>query len=146
MKLAKFISILLVFFTCSHAAAVTRPIAYQAPVIAESVEPHPLIDAHLRAYNSNKFDEFKALFHPEVEAYEFPNKLLFKGMDGFDETYEYLVSSIYKSAFISKRIVDRDFVIDRETVTAAALENDMELVVIYEIKDNLIYRMMFLKQ
>lgn len=67
-------------------------------------------------------------------------------MTGFDKTYEYLVSSIYKSAFISKRIVDRDFVIDRETVTAAALENDMELVVIYQIKDNLIYRMMFLKQ
>ncbi|WP_108944500.1 nuclear transport factor 2 family protein [Shewanella halifaxensis] len=146
MKLAKFISIVFVFFTCSNAAAITRPIAYQAPVIAESVEQHPLIDAHLRAYNSNKFDDFKALFHPEVEAYEFPDKLLFKGMAGFDKTYEYLVSSIYKSAFISKRIVDRDFVIDRETVTTDALENDMELVVIYQIKDNLIYRMMFLKQ
>ncbi|GIU43432.1 hypothetical protein TUM4438_12340 [Shewanella sairae] len=146
MKLAKFISIVLVFFTCSHAAAVTRPIAYQAPVIAESLEQHPLIDAHLQAYNSNKFDEFKALFNPEVEAYDFPNKLLFKGMDGFDKTYKYLVSSIYKSSFISKRIVDGNFVIDKETVAIDTREDDIELVVIYEIKDNLIYRMMFLKQ
>lgn len=114
---------------------------------ATGLEAHARIDQHLEAYISNDFEGFRALFHEEVEVYDFPNKLLFTGLDDFDKAYEKLVSKISKSAFISKRIVEGNFIVDMEVVKVQVPgvgEQIIEGLVIYQMKDNLIYRMMFL--
>ena len=113
------------------------------------LEGHSIIDPHLEAYNDNNYEEFKALFHDEIEAYEFPDKLLFKGKASFEENYKALVATISKSAFISERIIEGSFVVDMETVKIQVPEAGEQVIgglVIYQMKDNLIYRMMFLKE
>jgi hypothetical protein len=115
---------------------------------SEKLDAHTTIDRHLNAYVNNDYETFKALFHPDIEVYDFPNKLIFKGMADFDKTYKILVGKINKSAFISKRIIEGKFVVDMETVKVHIPGRDEQVIeglVIYQLKDNLIYRMMFLK-
>jgi len=121
----------------------------QADFKTSGLEEHAIIDPHLHAYNNNDYEKFKALFHDEIEAYEFPDKLLFRGKDEFDETYSSLVADIDKFAFISERIVEGSFVVDMESVKIQVPESGEQVIeglVIYQIKDSLIYRMMFLKE
>ena len=149
MKLAPLFLILLLS-ACSNLPVVESEIAIEPEpkgFKAIGLEDHAIIDPHLDAYNSNDYKSFRSLFHEEIEVYDFPNTLLFKGMDNFDKTYEVLVSKISKSAFISKRIIEGNFVVDMESVKFQLPDANgkvIEVLVIYQIKDNLIYRMMFL--
>ncbi|KZN66487.1 hypothetical protein N473_08840 [Pseudoalteromonas luteoviolacea CPMOR-1] len=115
---------------------------------AGDVEEHQIVDEHLVAYNSNEYEAFKALFHQEIEVYDFPNSLSFKGLEALDKVYKSLVEKLDKQAFISKRIIDGNFVVDKEAVKfhiAGQGEQLLEVLVVYQIKDNLIYRIMFLQ-
>jgi hypothetical protein len=133
--------------TASNAATHTN--ITQNKYKVAGLETHAQIDPHLEAFISNDFERFKALFHEEIEVYSFPDKLLYKGRAEFDKNYEKLVSKINKSAFITKRIVEGSFVVDMEIIKLQLPSGDEHIIeglVIFQIKDNLIYRMMFLEE
>lgn len=105
----------------------------------EGVEKNEVIDAHLDGYNTKDYEKFRACFHEEIEAYQYPGKLWFKGKEELDKRYKEFVTDFDKFAAIPKRIVDGPFVIDREVVTMG--DKTINAFAIYEIKDSLIYRM-----
>ncbi|AOT08662.1 nuclear transport factor 2 family protein [Pseudoalteromonas luteoviolacea] len=151
MKLLSFVSVLLLSACSTVKIDKSEPItvgAEQENFKTTNVEAHQVIDDHLVAYNSNDYASFKALFHEEIEVYDFPNNLSFKGMKALDKVYKSLVEDLDKKAFISERIIDGNFVVDKEAVKfhmTGRGEQSLEVLVIYQLKDDLIYRVMFLR-
>ena len=105
------------------------------------VPKNPIIDGHLTAYNAHDIVAFKKYFHKDVEIYKFPNTLVDKGKDNLDQYYTPLFDKKLNQAKIHSRMEFGKFVIDHEEATIK--DKTAELLVIYETKDGLIYRMMF---
>lgn len=102
-----------------------------------------VVQQQLEAYNSRDIDSFMAVFHPEVELWtlgaEAPNAV---GWENVKKLYAdlFTISPELKSTVLNRSVIGNK-VIDYERISGRkGAKEDVFLVMIYEIKDGLIWK------
>jgi imidazolonepropionase-like amidohydrolase len=109
--------------------------------------PGDLAQMQLNAYNAKDIEAFLAVYHPQVEVFEYPDRLLYRGLDKIRQGYREFFN---KAGSLHCRLVNRiqykNVVIDREEVTTEIPGREhLEAIAIYEIEDDKIIRVRFVK-
>lgn len=99
-----------------------------------------IVQRQVDAYNARDIEAFCALYHDDIELYDFPNTLLFSGKAALAKRYSgRFDSNPDLNAAIHKRLVMGQFICDLETASGATF-GSKRAIVIYEVEDNLIRR------
>ncbi len=103
-----------------------------------------IVEQQLIAYNAKDMDTFVKTFSDTIKAYDYPNKLQFKGKIQLRSMYTDLFAKIPDlHSEIKNRIVIGNIVIDEEYLTANG--DNFSLAAIYEIKEGKIAKMIFIR-
>jgi hypothetical protein len=108
--------------------------------------PEKLVQKQLEAYNRGDLKAFVSTYADSVEIYGFNNQqLLMKGKALLEKEYGELFKMYPKNyAALRGRIVQGNFVIDKEHVTGRGEGQEMEATAIYEVKNGLIVKVWFI--
>jgi hypothetical protein len=105
-----------------------------------------LAQQQLDAYNRKDIDAFAACYAPDVEAWMQGGELLFRGVDALRGRYgPYFAANPNLHARLLHRMVQGHFAIDHEHVTGLASGDELFAIAIYEIQNELIQRIWFIK-
>lgn len=105
-----------------------------------------VVQRQLQAYNDKNIDLFMGCYSEDVKIYDFPNTLTMEGQEAMRERYQKLFESYPNMiATVDKRIFHGKYVIDHEVITGRLEGAIIEAVAMYEIKDDLIIKVWFLK-
>ena len=117
--------------------------------LADAGEPavpgaEAVVQQQLDAYNALDIDAFVALYSEDVEVYDYPSTLRYKGRDTLRERYAALFAQAPElHAELLDRLVAGNTVIDSERVTAGGPQA-LEAVAVYRVEEGLITSVMFL--
>jgi hypothetical protein len=111
-------------------------------------KPEQLAQGQVDAYNARNIDKFVSFYAKDVKIYYFPsNKLIMDGRETMTEKYRaYFQKSPNLHCKIVSRIVDDNFVIDHEEVTGGRGKGKVSATAIYEVKNDLIQNVWFIKK
>jgi hypothetical protein len=102
-----------------------------------------IVQINLNAYNSRDIESFMSVINDDIELFEFGSSNPYaKGRDEVRELYiDLFEASPGLNSTIMKRIVFENKVIDHEMiVNRRGSPNPYEMVIIYELKDQKIYK------
>ena len=109
--------------------------------------PEDLAQIQLNAYNAKDIEAFLAVYDDSVEVYEFPDKLMYVGLQKMREIYEpFFASATELHCKLVNRIVNNNYVIDRELVSGRLNKPDLNATARYEIEGQKIKKVWFLKK
>lgn len=111
-------------------------------LIKESAEE--LVQRQLNAYNAHHLDAFLNTYADDVEIYEFPSKLLYKGKEQMRKDYAFLNTTPNLHCEIKKRIVQGNTIIDNESVSGFG-GKPLEAVAIYQVEKGKIRKVFFVQ-
>lgn len=103
-----------------------------------------IVQANLDYYNKRDLEGFMSYFSADIKLYNFAdNKLVIEGLEQCRKVYKELFDLSPKlHSTILKRIVFDNKVIDHESIVGRRGTDDVfEIVLIYEVKDNKIFKM-----
>lgn len=108
-----------------------------------------IVQANLDAYNNLDIEQFMSYISDDIEVYEFENKKLsIKGAEVFRKVYDELFqqspklhSTIQKRIVFDNKVIDHEYIVGRRGSDIA-----VELVLIYEVKDNKIFRITVMRK
>ena len=110
----------------------------------EVTEIETIVQRNLDAYNARDIEAFMKDYADDITLYAYPNTLQTEGKEAMRKGYENWFDSVPDlSAFIKKRIVIGNKVIDEEQVTANG--QIFNAVVIYEIENGKISKVTFIQ-
>jgi hypothetical protein len=111
------------------------------PAAAESV-----VQAQLNAYNARDIDAFLATYSEDIEVYDFPATLRFKGKAAMRARYTPVFGDPTLHATISKRIAMDNTIVDHEQVRLRFRDGPGTLtaIAIYEVRDGKIAKVTFI--
>jgi hypothetical protein len=110
----------------------------------EVTEIETIVQRNLDAYNARDIEAFMKDYADDIKLYAYPNTLQTEGKEAMRKGYENWFDSVPDlSAFIKKRIVIGNKVIDEEQVTANG--QIFNAVVIYEIENGKISNVTFIQ-
>lgn len=116
---------------------------------AQTMSPEEVVQKQLETYNNRDIEGFMSLIHPEVEFYEFSTrKKTLEGAAACKELYAKLFenSPNLHSDILTRTVFDNK-VIDHESITGRnGNEEVLELVLIYEVKDEKIIEITVLRK
>lgn len=110
-----------------------------------------IVDKQLAAYNNRDIEAFLATYHDDIEIYDFPNTLRFKGKEALKTSYGSKFAALKSLKAISlNRIVEGRFLTDHEQVYGCEHHVDdisykLNVTVTYEVVEGLIKRVIFFK-
>ena len=105
--------------------------------------PADLAQRQLNAYNFRNIEAFLAPYADDVEVYNFPDKLQYKGKETMRRVYTQLFETVPNlHCELKERIVQGNTVIDKERVKFG--DNVTEAVAIYHIENNEIKKVYFI--
>lgn len=105
--------------------------------------PEDLAQRQLNAYNLRNIDAFLEVYADDVEVYEYPNTLQFKGKETMRKTYTALFENTPNlHCELVGRIVQGNVVIDKERVQFG--NRKLEAVAIYHVIDGKIKKVFFI--
>jgi len=105
-----------------------------------------LAQAQLDAYNSGDINAFAACYADDVEVHLLGGELLYRGVGRLREQYgPYFAANPNLHAKLLSRTVQGDFAIDHEHVTGFAKGGELFAVAIYEVREDLIQKVWFIK-
>ena len=110
-----------------------------------------LAQGQLEAYNARDIEKFCSYFHEHVEAFDLngetlETRLICRGKENFRQIYDKKFKATPELfCDLKSRIVTQFSVMDEEHVTVKKHEPLIHAVAIYHYKDNLIYRIHFVK-
>ncbi|MBK1895567.1 amidohydrolase family protein [Chryseobacterium paridis] len=109
------------------------------------VTPEILAQQQLNGYNARNIDAFLEPYSEDVELYTFPNTLISKGKEAMRKSYSAMFDKTPDlHCEIKNRIINGNFVIDRESVSGVRKNGKIEATAIYEIKNDKISKVYFL--
>ncbi len=112
----------------------------------DEMSPADLIDKQLEYYNNRDIDGFVSTYSENIKLYNLGESEPFlAGLDLLRERYLGRFSNRSLHAVIVNRMVQGDNVIDFENVTGIEENAVTKVIVIYEIKNNLIQRVWFVR-
>lgn len=113
-------------------------------VFVAETSPENIVQKQLDAYNNRDLKALLDTYSDEVEVYNFPNELLYKGKQKMEEGYtSFFDSSPDLHCEIKKRIIIGNKVIDEEYITANG--TSFSAVAIYEVKNGKIVKVTFVQ-
>jgi hypothetical protein len=105
-----------------------------------------LAQAQLDAYNRGDIEAFAACYAPDVEVYLQGGTLLYRGVATLREKYgPYFAANPNLHAALLHRMVQGNFAIDHEHVTGLSSGEELYAIAIYEVADDLIRKVWFIK-
>lgn len=106
-----------------------------------------LAQGQLDAYNARDLERFAAFFAPDVEIYDFPDKLVLRGRDAFRARYgPYFAAAKKLHARLVGRLHLGRFVLDQEdVVTSIPGRERIAAIAIYETSGGVIRRVWFIR-
>lgn len=112
------------------------------------MNPAIIVQNQLEAYNSRNLSKFLSFYTDDIVIYNYKeNEPFISGTEKLKEVYDEVFNhSPELNATIENRIVFENKVIDYEKVTGRKGVDLIEVVVIYELKENLIYRVTFIRK
>jgi hypothetical protein len=112
----------------------------------ESKMNEAVVQRQLQAYNDKNIDLFMACYSEDVKIYDFPHTLTMDGQEAMRERYHKLFATYPNMiATVDKRIFHGKYVIDHEEITGRLEGAIIQAVAMYEIKDDLITKVWFLR-
>ncbi len=139
----KTLSILLIRFSMAFAFLTS----FQT--MAQKLTPEQVVQTNLDFYNNRDIEGFMKSFSPEIKFYNFQSdSATIEGLEQCRKVYQNLFDQSPKlHSKILKRIVFDNKVIDHESITGRKGSDDiLELVLIYEVKDEKIFRVTVLRK
>ena len=121
--------------------ALSVPAAAADPNAAESV-----VQTQLNAYNARDIDAFLTTYSDDVEVYDFPDRLRFKGKPAMRARYTRVFGDQSLHATVSKRIAMDNTVIDHEHVRLLFPDGPgtLNAVAIYDVREGKIAKVTFI--
>jgi len=124
-------------------------IAVQLAAKSQSMSSEQIVQANLEAYNDRDIDLFMSFFSEDIQLKNFDTgeltasgiaeiRKLYKGL--FDSSPD-LHSEILKRTVFSNKIIDHEYITGRNGST-----DPLELVLIYETRNNKIFRITVLRK
>lgn len=109
--------------------------------------PENLVQQQVNGYNARNIDAFLEPYAEDIELYTFPSKLISKGKEAMRKVYMNLFNNNPDlHCEITQRIINDNFVVDKENITGHRLGIQTEATAIYEIRDDKISKVYFLSQ
>ncbi len=106
--------------------------------------PTDLVQRQLNAYNLRNIDAFLKSYADDVEVYNYPNKLLFKGKEKMQKSYSHLFKDTPNlHSELVERIFKGNIVIDK--VQVQIKDKLSEVVAIYHLENNKIKKVYFIQ-
>jgi hypothetical protein len=115
----------------------------QNMVFAQSLSPEQVVQQNLEAYNNRDIEKFMAYFSPEITLFTFPESQAHTvGLEAVRKLYQELFDlSPNLHSTILNRIVFDNKVIDHEKIVGRrGAKEIIEMVLIYEVKNEKIFR------
>jgi hypothetical protein len=114
--------------------------------VAQNQDPQIAAQGQLDAYNRQDIDAFLSWYSDDVEVYNFPDELLYRGKDKMRERY----SNAWKQnpgqrVLVTNRLASGNTVIDREHVTGRANGVENYVIAIYKAENGLINKVYFIR-
>ncbi len=110
----------------------------------EKTEAEKIVQQQLDAYNKRDIDAFMATYSKDIKLYDYPEKLKSEGQKTMRESYEaFFKHTPDLRAFIKKRIVIGNKVIDEEQITING--KIYNAVAIYEVENGKIKKVTFIQ-
>jgi len=109
--------------------------------------PEEVVQQQLNAYNARDIEAFLATYSRDIQIYNFPDSLRYSGLDQIERVYRRLFERTPAlHAQIKNRMVLGNYVIDRERVTGFANNRVINAIAIYEVRENRIRRVWFIRE
>jgi hypothetical protein len=134
----------LLFFTFTFISITKTCMGQSQMMTAEQV-----VQKNLDAYNRRDIEDFMSWFTPDIKFHNFSdNTITIDGTDQCRKVYQELFDRSPKlHSTILKRIVFDNKVIDHESITGRlGAEKAVELVLIYEVRDDKIFRVTVIRK
>jgi hypothetical protein len=114
--------------------------------VKHTVTPQEIAQGQLDAYNKQDIDQFLSWYTNDVEIYNFPNKLVYSGIDEMRKRYtEAWKQNPNQKAAVTERVVLGNTVIDKEHVTGRSNNINVEVIAIYKIAGDKISQVYFIR-
>lgn len=127
-------------------AAPQRPAPSATRLSESEAAAAAVVQAQLEAYNRHDVDAFAATYAPDVRIYDHPDKLQVSGIDQLRRSYgEFFAAAPNVHATVSTRIVQGEYVIDRETASNLPGGAQIKAVAVYQVKGGRIQNVWFLQ-
>ncbi len=107
--------------------------------------PELVVQQSLNACNAHNLDEFLKHYAHDVRIYNFPDELLFEGIDVMKEQYQFIQNDTALHCQLVNRIVDGNTVIDLESVVYEKSDQPSNVLIMYKISNNKIQEVYFMK-
>jgi imidazolonepropionase-like amidohydrolase len=120
---------------------VNRGVCFRPDTLVRET-PLMLAQRQLNAYNAHNLEAFLYAYSDDVEVYNFPDELVFKGKEEMRKKYAFLNNAPGLHAEIKKRIVVGNMVIDHERATLPG-RGPVEVIAMYVIENNKISKVYF---
>ena len=112
--------------------------------MAWAKSPLDVVNARMTAHNQHNIDAFLSYYAEDIQIYDYPDTPLgSKGKDHIRNIFLPLFLSKAVTVTIHKQMVNGNYVVNRETVVREG--KTTEYISIYEVKDNLIQSVRFIK-
>lgn len=106
--------------------------------------PEELAQQQLEAYNARDIEAFLIPYAEDVEAYNFPDKLLFKGKEAMRKSYAQIFKEVTNlHCEVKSRMVQGNIVIDKENIQFGNIT--INAIAIYHIENNKIKKIYFIR-
>jgi hypothetical protein len=112
-------------------------------IMSQNLSADQIVQKQLEAYNSGNIDEFMAVFHTDIEIWQLGGeKPVATGFEAVKNIYQNLfMNSPNLNSIVINRSVIGNKVVDYEKITGRnGNAEPLFLMMIYEIKDQKIYR------
>jgi len=106
--------------------------------------PLEVVNARMSAHNAHDLEQFLAVYSETIQIYDFPNTPLgSKGKDHIRRIFSPLFNRQSVKTTIKSQMVNGEYVVNRESVYREG--KVIEYISIYEVKNNLIESVRFIK-
>lgn len=113
---------------------------------AQTRTPADIAQGQLEAYNKQDIGGFLSWYADEVEVYNFPNELVYKGKDQMRKVYTTgWARNPKQKAQVTERITLGNTVVDKEYVTGRANGVTAQVIAIYKIENDKIKQVFFVR-
>ena len=114
---------------------------------AQNIKSIDLAQGQLEAYNNQDIEGFLSWYSDDVEVYNFPNELVYKGKEEMRARYSnaWKLNPNQKATVTSRMSLNEKTVIDREYVTGRASEINTNVIAIYKIENYKIHQVYFIR-
>lgn len=122
-------------------------LAFSLRAYCQKLPPAQIAQGQLDAYNKQDIEGFLSWYADEVEIYNFPNELVYKGKDQMRKVYTSAWARNPKQkAQVTSRMSVGNTVMDKEHVTGRANGMEAHVIAIYKIENDKIKQVYFVRE